>query len=93
MLRSECDKTGPDSSEEDMTPQFRIESNHPIASRLLPVSGSQPYLVSDRALAVAVAAKSTTRPLGAEIRVVHVPTGEVVFRKSPAARPEGQDEL
>ncbi|HYF41705.1 MAG TPA: hypothetical protein VEA35_04585 [Ramlibacter sp.] len=76
-----------------MTPQeFRIESNYPIASRLLPMSGSQQYLVSDRALAVAVAAKSTTRA-GAEIRVVHVPTGEVVFRKRPAARPLSQDDL
>lgn len=77
-----------------MTPQeFRIESNHPIASRLLPVSGSQQYLVSDRALAVALAAKSTTKPGGQEIRVVHVPTGEVVFRKNPAGRLEWQDEL
>jgi hypothetical protein len=73
--------------------EFRIESSQPIASRLLPVSGSQHYLVSDRALAVAVAAKSTTQPGGAEIRVVHVPTGEVVFRKSPAGRQEWRDEV
>lgn len=76
-----------------MNPQeFRIESSQPIASRLLPMSGSQEYFVSDRALAVAVAAKSTTKPSGAEIRVVHVPTGEVVFRKSPAVRQEWRDE-
>lgn len=73
---------------------FRIESSHPIASRFLPVSGSQQYFVSDRALAVAVAAKSVTRPWGQEIRVVHVPTGEVVFRKRATAgtRAEWADE-
>ena len=71
---------------------YRIESSHPIASRLLPRSGSQQYLVADRALAVAVAAKSTTRPDGQEIRVVHVPTGEVVFRKR-SSRAEWSDDL
>ena len=73
--------------------EYRIESNHPIASHLLPVSGSQHYLVSDRALAVALAAKSTTLPGGQEIRVVHVPTGEVVFRKSPAGAPNATDDF
>ena len=65
---------------------FRVESNHPIAGRLLPVSGSQQYFFSDRALAVAMAAKSVTKPSGQEIRVVHVPTGEVVFRKAASPR-------
>lgn len=60
---------------------YRIESSHPIASVLLPHSGSRQYTIRDRALAVAVAAKSRTG--GQEIRVVHVPTGEVVFRKQP----------
>ena len=67
---------------------FRVESNHPIAGRFLPVSGSQQYFFSDCSLAVAMAAKSTTKPLGQEIRVVHVPTGEVVFRKPAAPRRE-----
>ena len=71
---------------------YRIESSSPIASCLLPVSGAQQYLVSDRALAVTVAAKSTTRPGGQEIRVVHVPTGEIVFRKQSRKRAEGPDE-
>jgi hypothetical protein len=71
---------------------FRIESSHPFASRLFPASGSQQYLVSDRALAVAVAAKSSTWPAGQEIRVVHVPTGEVVFRKPATRRPEFGDD-
>jgi hypothetical protein len=72
---------------------YRIESSHPIASRLLPVSGAQQYFVSDRALAVAVAAKSITYPGGQEIRVVHVPTGEVVFRKESAALAALADDL
>jgi len=71
---------------------YRIESNHPIASLLLPTSGEQQYFVSDRALAVTLAAKSTTRPTGQEIRVVHVPTGEVVFRKRSLSRFEPSDE-
>lgn len=72
---------------------FRVESNHPISGRLWPVSGSQQYFFSDRALAVAMAAKSFTRPSGQEIRVVHVPTGEVVFRKPAATRAEFSEEL
>lgn len=71
---------------------FRVESSHPITGRLLPVSGARQYFFGDRALAVAMAAKSVTRPSGQEIRVVHVPTGEVVFRKPGAGRPEISDE-
>ena len=71
--------------------EFRVESNHPIAGHFLPSPGSQAYLFSDRALAVTLAAKSFTQP-SSEIRVVHVPTGEVVFRKVPAQRAEFSDE-
>ena len=60
--------------------EYRIESSHPIASLFLAEPGSQHY-VRDRALAIVVAAKATTSPGGEEIRVVHVPTGEIVFRK------------
>jgi hypothetical protein len=67
------------------SPDFRLESNNPIAGRFLPGSGSNQYLFSDRALAVALAAKSVS---GQEIRVVHVPTGEVVFRKAGSQRAE-----
>ena len=42
---------------------FRVESNHPIATRLLPESGSRQYFFSDRALAITMAAKSTTKPV------------------------------
>lgn len=72
--------------------EYRIESSHPIASLLLPTSGEQQYFVRDRALAVALAAKSTTLPNGQEIRVVHVPTGEVVFRKRSTSRLEQPDD-
>ena len=71
---------------------FRVESNHPIATRLLPDSGSRQYFFADRALAIAMAAKSTTQPSGQEIRVVHVPTGEVVFRKAAGSRSEWSEE-
>ena len=67
--------------------EYRIESSHPIASLFLAKPGAQHY-VRDRALAIAVAAKATTSPGGEEIRVVHVPTGEIVFRKPSASRLE-----
>jgi len=37
--------------------------------------------VHDRSLAVVMATKTRTVPCGGEIRVVHTPTGEVIFRK------------
>lgn len=61
--------------------QYRIESSQPIKLRLLPGASPSRCLFSDRGLAVAVAAKSVVSPYGHEVRVVHVPTGEVVFRK------------
>jgi hypothetical protein len=71
---------------------YRIESNTPIAGMLWPVKGSQQLSVSDRALAVSLAAKAFTQP-SSEIRVVHVPTGEVVFRKPASSRSEWAEEL
>lgn len=73
------------------TTEFRVEANHPIDSRFLAAPGARQYFFRDRALAVAMAAKSFTKPSG-EIRVVHVPTGEVVFRKRSSGRPEFSDE-
>ncbi len=64
--------------------EFRIESDHPISGQLWPLAGTRELLVGNRALAVAMAAKSTTQPPGREIRVVHLPTGEVLFRKETA---------
>ena len=70
---------------------YRIESSQPIAGRFWPVDGSRQYNVSDRALAVSLAAKSFTSD--SEIRVVHVPTGEVVFRKPAPRRQEWGEDL
>ena len=39
-------------------------------------------LMSNGETAVAIAAKSVTNPLGHEIRVVYIPTGEVIFSKA-----------
>lgn len=60
---------------------YRIESSRPIAGQFWPAAGSRQYSVKDRALAISLAAKSFSN--NSEIRVVHVPTGEVVFRKPP----------
>jgi hypothetical protein len=77
----------------EMSPaDFRVESNHPISGRLWPLAGSQQYFFSDRSLAVAMAAKSVTKPSGQEIRVVHVPTGEIVFTKPGSSRSEWVDD-
>jgi hypothetical protein len=51
---------------------------------LLPGNGVLDIHVHDRELAIVVAAKSVTVPYGREIRVVHVPTGDIVFRKTAA---------
>jgi hypothetical protein len=69
---------------------YRIESSRPIAGRFWPADGSRHYAVKDRALAVSLAAKSFSPD--SEIRVVHVPTGEVVFRKPPQRRAEWHEE-
>ena len=63
---------------------YRIESLHCIVGPLLPGSGLSMYLVSDGSVAVVMAAKCVTIPGGEEIRVVYIPTGEVIFRKSTA---------
>ena len=65
---------------------YRVESAHPIVSPLWPgLAPSKFHHIFDRALAIVLAAKSMTRPSGHEIRVVHVPTGKVIFRKTVAA--------
>ena len=62
-------------------PHYRIESNRPLLGRWLAVASDRPLVVKNRALAVSLAAKSFRTEHGQEIRVVHVPTGEIVFRK------------
>ena len=65
---------------------YRIESQLAIVNRFVPAhSLARPF--GDLSLAVAVAAKSETRPSGGEIRVGHVPSGEVLYRSAVAVRP------
>jgi hypothetical protein len=61
--------------------EFRIESNRTLRNPHWAVATGNDMLVHDRSLAVAMAAKTRTVPCGGEIRVVHTPTGEVIFRK------------
>lgn len=64
------------------TLNYRIESSYPMVCPLLSASLKPATLMRDSETAVAVAAKSVTRPSGHEIRVVYIPTGEVIFSKS-----------
>ena len=73
--------------------EFRVESNHPISGQTLPLSDCRQYFFGDRAPAIAMVAKSISSPSRQEIRVIYVPTGEVVFRKFGSTGPESSDEL
>ncbi len=73
--------------------EYRIESNEPLAGRLLTVDGQRHLLVGDRGLAVSLAAKNFWTAQGQEIRVVHVPTGEIVFRKRDTRPDAAADEV
>ena len=66
------------------TPKYRIESSGTLTSNLL-CSIDFNHLYDNSSLAVAVAAKSVTRPLQTEVRVVRVPGGEVIFRTKSTA--------
>ena len=69
---------------------YRIESNHPVINRLLPRSGIR-QLFRDPSQAVAIAAKCVPNPFGDEVRVVHVPSGEVIFLAMPTAPKSDRD--
>jgi hypothetical protein len=58
---------------------FRIESKHPIVNRFLPHTRTC-HTFTDPSLAVAIAAKCVPNAFGDEVRVVHMPSGEVIFR-------------
>ena len=74
------------------TVKYQIESSHPMVGPLLPEGGTSVLRLHDHALAVAVAAKSVTVPIGKEIRVVHRISGEVIFRNTAAVTaPQGED--
>jgi hypothetical protein len=63
-------------------PAYRIESSRPIVATLPRSPVYSGVMLANRELAVSLAAKSKTRPPGGVVRVVHVPTGEVVFSKT-----------
>ncbi|MES2413278.1 MAG: hypothetical protein V4614_05710 [Pseudomonadota bacterium] len=58
---------------------YRIEKTHTAGDSLL-ADPQLDHLYADASLAVAVAVKSVADPTCQEIRVVHVPSGEVVFK-------------
>ena len=61
---------------------YRIESFYPMVGPLISGLNNTALHIADRAMAVVIAAKSETRPYGKEIRVVHQPSGEIVYRKT-----------
>lgn len=61
------------------TPKYRIESSGTLRSGLL-LSINFNHLYENSSLAVAIAAKSITEPERKEVRVVQIPSGEVIFR-------------
>ena len=67
-----------------LPPMYQIESSYTMVGPLLPPAGVTSLRVRDHALAIAIAAKSLTKPYGKEIRVVHTGSGEVIFRKTAA---------
>lgn len=64
-------------------PVYRIESRDPLLGHLLPTQ-QRKTLFGNCSLAVAVAVKSVDDPTRQQVRVVHVPTGEVIFETKPA---------
>ena len=76
-----------DRTEKNQERPFRIESSSPPRSSLLP-EGSTREFYRDRGLAVAVAIKSLNDPTREQVRVVHVPSGEVVFESEAPRRKE-----
>ncbi|MFN4361799.1 MAG: hypothetical protein ACK4F4_13865 [Hylemonella sp.] len=63
-------------------PAYRIESAHRIVATLPRSPLYNGELLADRDLAVSLAAKCKTEPPGGVVKVIHVPTGEVVFSKT-----------
>ncbi|MCA3237193.1 MAG: hypothetical protein ACK5RC_15435 [Curvibacter sp.] len=63
-------------------PAYKIESSHRIIATLprSPVYNGE--LLADRDLAVSLAAKCMTDPPGGLVRVIYVPTGEIVYSKT-----------
>jgi hypothetical protein len=62
--------------------EYRIESVNPLIGNLLPPQTE--HLYANCSLAVAVAVKSVADPTRQQVRVVHVPSGEIMFQTAPA---------
>lgn len=60
---------------------YKIESSSPIVASLPRTNVRNGSMLANLDLAVSLAAKSITDPPGGVVRVVHVPTGEVLFSK------------
>jgi hypothetical protein len=71
--------------------KYQVESTFPMVGPLLPDGGVTSEPLHDHTLAIVVAAKSVTIPHGQEIRVVHILSGEVIFRTT-VATVHGYDE-
>ena len=68
------------------TAHYRIESRCPHSGSLLPFTpGTFEHLYANSSLAVAVAVKSVADPTRQQVRVVHIPSGEIIFQTAPAA--------
>lgn len=70
---------------------YRVESNGALISPFVAHMGAHSLLLSSLALAIVTAAKSRTSPMGGEIRVVHEPSGKVVFSK--VSEPPADEDL
>ncbi len=66
------------------SPQYRIEGTDRLRGRLIPTPNFS-HLYKNYSLAVAVAVKSLADPTRQAVRVVHVPTGEIVFQTTAQA--------
>ena len=60
---------------------YKIESSSPIVASLPRTNVRNGAMLANLDLAVSLAAKSITEPPGGVVRVIHVPTGEVLFSK------------
>ncbi len=65
--------------------QYRIESRNDLKGSLILSSDFQ-HLYTNPSLAVAVAVKSMSDPTHQEVRVVHIPSGEIIFRTAAAGQ-------
>ena len=63
-------------------PEYRIDSISPFVGNLL--TPQNEHLYASCSLAVAIAVKSVADPTRQQVRVVHVPSGEIMFQTAPA---------